>query len=341
MEQPSHASSSSSSPSPSSPSLPPIDSKDEKILFLSRRLERMERLMEDRFDLVSHPAITTQAALQHYRPSEADIMGCPSIRPTKPVEFFTKQSSSDTELKEAIRGFPKNVHMDQYKAPKVPQIVSNNLNFNKKHDGQIREFQERCAELTRPVDFFYFQFRQLQEFDPELLDPQKILDLSVSFAVLMRNHLGGMAVKMHETRMSNVREAAGANFEDDPLNMFDPQTFHDHTKSVRTLQSYFKNKTGSDNRRDKGGYGNNNNNTQGNNGHSYNGHNNSDRNRSNNNQDRRSQSRSGRDYNSNNRSSSSFHRNSGHRRGNSQQRGRSSSRRDDRSPRSEGGSKDF
>ncbi|KAG9072231.1 hypothetical protein KI688_006455, partial [Linnemannia hyalina] len=172
----------------------------------------------------------------------------------------------------------------------------------------------------------------LQEIDPKHLKPDQILDLSVSFAVLMRQHLGGMAVKMHETRMANVREAAGAHFEDDALNMFDPQSFYDHTKSILTLQTYFKSKTGTDNRRDKGG-NNNNDNSHGN------GRHNSDKNW-NNNQDRRSQSRSGRDFNNSNRSSSSFQRNSGNQRRNSQQRGRSTSRRNDRSPRLEGGSKD-
>ncbi|KAG9064578.1 hypothetical protein KI688_002836 [Linnemannia hyalina] len=100
---------------------------------------------------------------------QTDVIGCPSIKSETPIEFFTKPTKSDAELKEAIRGFPKNVHMDQYKAPKVPYVVSNNLTFNKKHDSQIREFQERCAELTRPVDYFYHQFRQLQEIDPEHL----------------------------------------------------------------------------------------------------------------------------------------------------------------------------
>ncbi|KAG0074996.1 hypothetical protein BGZ93_004342, partial [Podila epicladia] len=211
----------------------------------------MKRLMADHFHQDSDPAITTQASLQHYRPSDADVSGCPSIKPATPIEFFTKPTKSDAELKDTIRGFPKNVHMDQYKAPKVPYVVSNNLNFNKKHDSQICEFQERCAELTWPVDFFYHEFRQLQEIDPENLKPDQILDLSVSFAVLICQHLGGMAVKMHETHMANVREAAGAHFEDDTLNMFDPQSFYDHTKSICTLQSYFKNKTGTDNCRDK------------------------------------------------------------------------------------------
>ena len=330
MEQPSP--SPSSSPSSSPPLGHPLDPKDAEILFLSQRLDRMERFMADRLRQGSDPAITTQAPLQHYCPSDVDVMGCPSIKPATPIEFFTKPTKSDTELKEVIRGFPKNVHMDQYKAPKVPYVVSNNLTFNKKHDSQIREFQERCAELTRPVDYFYHQFRQLQEIDPEHLKPDQILDLSVSFAVLMRQHLGGMAVKMHETRMANVREAAGAHFEDDALNMFDPQSFYDHTKSILTLQTYFKSKTGTDNRRDKGG-NNNNNNSHGN------GRHNSDKNW-NNNQDRRSQCRSGRDFNNSNRSSSSFQRNSGNQRRNSQQRGRSTSRRNDRSPRLEGGSKD-
>ncbi|KAF9397094.1 hypothetical protein BGZ94_006404, partial [Podila epigama] len=179
--------------------------------------------------------------------------------------------------------------MDKYLAPKVPQLVINNLSFNKKHDRQIREFQERCAELTRPVDYFYHQFKKLQKVDPSELKPEEILDISVNFAVLMREHLGGMAVKMHETRMANVREAAGANFEEDSLHMFDPQTFHDHAKSIRTLQSFFKPKTTSDNRRDNGGQGNKNNNqaTQGQSGY------NSGRNWSNNQDRRRSQSRSG------------------------------------------------
>ncbi|KAF9373529.1 hypothetical protein CPC16_001804 [Podila verticillata] len=331
MEQPSR----SSSPSPSDSSTPPINPKDAKILFLSQRLDRMERFMAEHLQQDSDPTITTQASLQHYRPSDTDVIGCPSIKPTTPIEFFTKPMKSDTELKEAIRGFPKNVHMDQYKVPKVPHIVSNNLTFNKKHDAQIREFQEQCAELTCLVDFFYHQFRQLQEIDPEHLKPDEILDLSISFAVTICQHLGRMAVKMHETHMANVHEAAGAHFEDDSLNMFDPQSFYDNTKSICTLQSYFKNKTGTDNRRDKGSNGNNNNN---NNGHSNN-HYNSDKNWSNN-QDCRSQSRSGRDYNNSNRSSSSFQRNSGNQRGNSQQCGRSTSHRNNRFQRSEDSLKD-
>ncbi|KAF9079344.1 hypothetical protein BGX23_004327, partial [Mortierella sp. AD031] len=295
------------------------------ILLLRSRIDRMERFFEERFN-EDDPEITSQAALQYYRPKEYDITACPTTAQRHGAQGGHSQ-------------LPKNVYMDKYTAPKVPQIVTSNLKFDKKHDGQIREFQERCAELTRPVDYFYHQFRKLQRVDHRLLKPQEILDISVNFAVLMREHLGGMAVKMHETRMSNVREAAGANFEEDSLHMFDPQTFHDHAKSIRTLQSFFKTKTAPDNRRDNGGQGNNNNNgqaTQGQNGH------NSNKNWSNNQDRRRSQNRSGRSYNNNNnsRSTSSFHRSTGQRRGNSQQRGRSTSRRDDRSPRSEGGSKD-
>ncbi|KAG0338280.1 hypothetical protein BG005_003816 [Podila minutissima] len=85
------------------------------------------------------------------------------------------------------------------------------------------------------------------EIDPDNLKPDQILDLSVSFAVLIHQHLGGMAVKMHKIHMANVCKAAGANFEDDALNMFDPQSFYNHTKSICTLQAYFKNKMGTDN----------------------------------------------------------------------------------------------
>lgn len=257
MEQPS--SSSNSSPSSSS-----LDSRDEQILSLSRRLDHLERLLKERANLDDDPAITTQAPLQLYHPTDDEIAGCPNIKPNKPVEFFTKTLVNEYELKEAIRGFPKNVFMDQYKAPKVPQIVPSSLTFDTSHDLQIREFQERCADLTRPVDFYYHEFKKLQEVDPALLKPSEILDLSVSFAVLMRQHLGGMAVKMHETRMSNVRMAAGAGYKDTTLHMSGRRSFHDHTKSVRAVQALIKNKKGSDNRRDKGGFGNNNNIGQGN-----------------------------------------------------------------------------
>jgi len=224
-------------------------------------MDRMERLFNERFDGPEGTSIVAQAPLQFYRPRDEDIAGNPDIKPAKPVAFFTKPSLSDAELKESIRKFPKNVYMDQYKAPKIPMVASSSdFSLCKKHDGQIRDFQERCAEITRPVDFFYHQVRRLKDVDPDNVNPTEILDISINFAVLMRQrqHLGGLAAKMHETRMYNVREAAGVNFEEDPLNMCDPQTFHDHTKSVRTLQTFFKTKTGTDNCRHKSGSGNNN-----------------------------------------------------------------------------------
>lgn len=226
--------SSRSSP-PASSSSPPLDSsldpKDAEILLLRQRLDRLECLIADKFHQDSDPAIKTQAPLQYYHPSDAEVSRCPSIKPATPLEFFTKPPKSDAELMKDIRSFPKNVYMDQYKAPKVPSVVSNNLNYNKKHDSQLRELQERCAELTRPVHFYFHQFHQLQKIDPENLKPDQILDLAVNFAVLMSQQLGGMAVKMQEIRMANVREAAGAHFEDG------------YTKSIRT----FKNKSGTDN----------------------------------------------------------------------------------------------
>ncbi|KAF9122487.1 hypothetical protein BG015_005546 [Linnemannia schmuckeri] len=249
----------------------------------------MERVIDrDHANLDDDPAFTAQPALQHYRPTDAEVIGCPNVKPAKPVEFFTKSSRSDAELKEAIRRFPKNVYMGQYKAPKVPQVVSANLSYNKKYDGQLCEFQERCAELTRPVDFFYHQFKKLQELDPIHLEIDHILNLSMRFAIIMREQLGGMAVKIHETRMSNNREAAGANFEDNLFSMLDSQTSYDHAKSIRKLQSSFKTKTGSDNRRDKDGYGNNNN--QGNSHGNY-SRNNSDRNWNSSNQTQGSRNR--------------------------------------------------
>ncbi|KAG0301177.1 hypothetical protein BGZ97_002910, partial [Linnemannia gamsii] len=249
----------SSSSSSSSSTSPSFDSKDEVVLLLRSRIDRLESIINERFYEDNDPEITPQAALQYYRPGQYDIDGCPSIKPERPVEFFTKQRISDAKLKEAIHNFPKNVYMDKYTAPKVPHLVSSNIKFNKKHDSQIREVQEQCAELTRPVDFFFHKFRKLQRVDPLLLDPKEILDIAVNFAILMREHLGGMAVKMQETRMANVREAAGANFEEVSFHMFDPQTFHDHTKSISTLQFFSKTKMASENRHDKGGQGNNNN----------------------------------------------------------------------------------
>ncbi|KAF9315760.1 hypothetical protein BG006_003698, partial [Podila minutissima] len=69
--------------------------------------------------------------------------------------------------------------------------------------------------------------------------------------------------------MANIYKATGAHFEDDTLNMFDPQSFYDHTKSMCTLLSYFKNKMGTDNCQDKGGNGSNNN-SHGNGSHNSN-----------------------------------------------------------------------
>lgn len=233
--------------------------------------------------------------------------------------------------------------MDGYKAPRVPQIVAKNISFSTKHDTQLRDVQERCAEITRPVHFFYHEFHKLQqanERNPGTIDLTAILEVASDFAILMHRHLGSLAVKVHDTRMANIRAAAGATFEDDSLRMFDPQTLHDHVKSVRTLQSVFR-KRDSDNHRDKGGNNNQGNNNN-NNSHGYSSHSNNGNWR--NNQDRRSRSRSRRDYsnsnnnnNNNSRSSSGFQRNPGQRRGNSQQRGRSSSRRGDRSPESVAG----
>jgi len=40
--------------------------------------------------------------------------------------------------------------------------------------------------------------------------------------------------------MINVCDAARAHFEDDSLNMFDPQSFYDNTKSVRTIIEYLR-----------------------------------------------------------------------------------------------------
>ncbi|KAF9541593.1 hypothetical protein EC957_002962 [Mortierella hygrophila] len=122
----------------------------------------MECFIADRLRQDSDLAITAQAPLQHYRPSNVDVMGCPSIKPATPIEFFTKPTKSDTKLMKFIQGFSKNVHLDQYKAPKAPYIVFNKLTLNRKHDARVHEFQERCTELIRPVDYATFRPRDLQ-----------------------------------------------------------------------------------------------------------------------------------------------------------------------------------
>jgi len=229
--------------------------------------------------------------------------------------------------------------MGQYKAPKMPKIVANNSKFSKKHDGQISDLQERCAELTRPVDFFLHKVRDLQDQHPDDLDPEAILEITAKFAMLIRDHLGGLAGQMHETRMANARSALGLNNDDDSLNMFDPQTLQEELKAQRTLSSTFnKDKNGSDSRRGRNNsnYANYDNSSHNSNDSRSHG---TKSNWRNNNQDRRSRSRSSRGNNGDNRSSS-FHRNNQQRRGNSNHRGRSSSRRNDRSPRSEDGFSD-
>ncbi|KAG0293933.1 hypothetical protein BGZ96_002047 [Linnemannia gamsii] len=265
-----HSSSPSSSSSSSNPT---FATQDDEIEFLRRRLDRMERCFDDQFNNTEDSAITTQPPLQHYCPTESEVQNCPLLKPDTPIEFFTKSPLKESEFSKNIRDFPKNVYMDGYKAPRVPQVVSRNITFSTKHDGQIRDFQERCAEITRPVDFFFHEFSKLQQFDkeqPNSIDSTTVLQIALDFSTLMRQHLGALAVKMHDTRMANVREAAGATFEDDSLRRFDPQSLHDHVKSVRNLQSVFRaTKKGSDNHRGKGDYNSNNN---GSNGHGNNSH---------------------------------------------------------------------
>ncbi|KAH7054939.1 hypothetical protein BKA57DRAFT_434565 [Linnemannia elongata] len=213
---------SSSSSSPSSSSTPTFASKDDEIAFLRRTLERVDRYIDDRLNTSNDQAVKTQSALQIYYPTDDQAKIFPQIKPEPAIDFFTKTTFTEAEYTKNIREFPKNFYMDGYKAPKVPQIVTKNLSFSNKHDGQIRDFQERCAEITRPIDFFFHEFYKLQETNkenPDKVNHAAVLDIAVDFAILMRRHVGSLANKMHEARMANVRAAAGATIEDDPLRM--------------------------------------------------------------------------------------------------------------------------
>ena len=217
-----------------------------------------------------------------------------------------------------------------YKAPKMPSVVHLS-GAQKARDAQLRALQERAAELTRPVDMFLHQIWSLERNNN--LDPQEVLELSQTFAKLIRSQLGGMAGRINTMRVDNVRASQGADYRPDELDLVDPHTLQEDIKTFKTLKNAFQPKDqhkGYDYRRDKGNNTNNSNNNNSHNNGNNNGHGNYYRN---NNQDRRSRSRSRRD--NNNDHQSSFHRNSDNRRGNSQQRGRNTSRRNNRSPESE------
>ncbi|KAF9536768.1 hypothetical protein EC957_009792, partial [Mortierella hygrophila] len=208
MSQPSSSPSSSSSSS-----LPTFASKDDEIAFLRRTLERVDRYIDDRLNPTIDEAIKSQSTLQLYYPTEAEVNDFPQLQPETPIEFFTKTPLTETEFTKNIREFPKNVHMDGYKAPRIPQIVTKNLTFSTKHDAQLREVQERCAEITRPIHYFYHEFHKLQQANrknPGTIDPTAVLEVACDFTILMHQHMGSLAVKVHDTRMANVRAAAGA-----------------------------------------------------------------------------------------------------------------------------------
>ncbi|KAF9121956.1 hypothetical protein BG015_005679, partial [Linnemannia schmuckeri] len=52
----------------------------------------MERFVNERFNEDNDPEITSQPALQYYRPKEYDIALCLSIKPDKPIEYSPSKS---------------------------------------------------------------------------------------------------------------------------------------------------------------------------------------------------------------------------------------------------------
>jgi hypothetical protein len=189
------------------------------------------------------------------------------------------------------------------KTHRIPGIL-NLSSIQKARGAQLRVLQERTAGLTRPVDMFLHHTWLLERNDN--LDPQELILLSQTFAILVRDQLGGMAGMINMMRMDNLRASQGANYRPDEHDLVDPHTLQEDIKTFNVLKKAFQPKKdqykGPDNRRDGDGYKNNN--------YNYNSH--SDRNnnrhrnnfRNNNNKERRSRSRS------NNDSRSSFHRNS-------------------------------
>ncbi|KAF9913724.1 hypothetical protein FBU30_003062, partial [Linnemannia zychae] len=181
-----------SSPSSSSTSTPSYNGNKDDIASLVRSL--VQATLRQDINALKHQqhhtiepfdkAIKPQVPYTIYEPTEDEIQQYPALKPERPIDFFIKNKITDTELKDQFRIYPRNIHMGQYKAPKVPSVVANNTSFNKKQDNQIREFQERY-------------------------------------------HLGGLACKMHETRMENVRSSVSTTKEDEDFIMFDSQTLHD------------------------------------------------------------------------------------------------------------------
>jgi len=281
-------------------------------------------------DNESDPQIRVQTPFTEYSPSEDEARRYPAIRPSDPLSFF-KTEINDADFKEALRPFPKNRSMG-YKAPKIPSVIyAQSSGTAKAQDSQLRSVQERLAELTRPTHMFLHQMWSLQNRDD--LDPEELLELSTEFAMFMCDQLAGLAGKINKTRLDNLRTSQGAAHQDDSLDIVDPHKFQEEIKSIRALTKAFQPRQKVlDGRRDrKGG------DSHGNNSHG-NRHGNNGNWRDSDNYNRRSRSRSRRDNDNNNRSS--FHRGSRNQRGNSQHRGRSSSRRRDRSPESADGSRD-
>ncbi|KAF9201539.1 hypothetical protein BGZ59_002653 [Podila verticillata] len=211
---------------------------DDNIARLMREMARLQNkvatLEQQQQPEQQDPTITAQVPYTTYHPTDDEVIQYPALKPDKPIDFFLKNKITDTEFKDLFRKYPRNAYMGHYTAPKIPKVITNN-NSND-------------------------------------IDPESMLDVSINFAVLIRDQLGGLAGKMHEACLGNVRAASGITEEDDDLNMVDATTLHEEVKSSRTLATAF-NKNGSDLRQGRGGNfnsaQNSNNNSNNNNNHSH------------------------------------------------------------------------
>ena len=199
---------------------------------IARLGEQLSKLQQEKDDV--DPQIEVQPPTSFLTPTDEEAEQYPAIRSTHPL-FLFENDIDDDEFWELLRKFPKNSTVG-YEPPRTPSIVHTST-INKAHDVQLRAFQKRLANLTRPVDLFLHQIWQL-EAKGNVDD--KFADLCVSFAVFMREQLAGMAGRISTVRTENLRATQGVTYKDDPLKLVDPKQFQDDIKSYKALSQAFK-----------------------------------------------------------------------------------------------------
>ncbi|KAG0225054.1 hypothetical protein BGX31_007785, partial [Mortierella sp. GBA43] len=201
----------------------------DQLANITRQLERLQSNKD------SDPQLEEQAPITIYHPSPDEAKRCPTIISDNPLSFF-QNDVPDDDFWEHFRRYPKNATRG-YEPPKVPSVIHLSA-AQKAHDQQLRGVQKRLVHITRPVDLFVHQICSMEGSGP--LDSEDVVELCTAFANLMHEQLAAAAGRINAIRMDNLRNAQGANYKPDNLDIVEPSKFQEEIKSIRAITNAFK-----------------------------------------------------------------------------------------------------